>query len=425
MRSNSAVRGACVTLALAGLLATGCSSGGGGGKGVASLGVGSGSASHKSGGSSRADPLKYSQCMRAHGVTKFPDPGPNGELRIAAGPGTGLDPSSATFRAAQQACKSLEPTPPAADRKKMYDALLKFAQCMRQHGIAKFPDPNPDGGLRINSRKGDSLDPNGLGRLINNAADDLHGQGATLNHALDQVSQLVSTFAAKDQQLADIVDNFDKFTAALETRETQLGDVLATFSQATQVLADERQGIENLLAGLANLSTNGLQLVSKHADALRTDLDTLTQLAQSIDSNLDGLAKLLDSGPTLVQGILGAYNPTARAVNLRQNWGPLVESVLGPVVKGVLPGATVPTPCVPGVQSCDPPLTGQSVGPAATVQLGSAPIASTPIDDLLGLLSGPTGPRPPAPSTADRVASGATGVGGFLHDALAALVGAS
>ena len=283
----------------------------------------------------------------------------------------------------------------------------------------------PDEALAELKKFLDSLDPNGLGRLINNAADDLQGQGTTLNHALDQVSQLVSTFASKDQQLADIVDNFDKFTAALATRETQLGDVLATFSQATQVLADERQGIENLLAGLANLSTNGLQLVSKHADALRTDLDTLTQLAQSIDSNLDGLAKLLDSGPMLVQGILGAYNPTARAVNLRQNWGPLVESVLGPVVKGVLPGATVPTPCVPGLQSCDPPLTGQSVGPATTVQLGSAPIASTPIDDLLGLLSGPTGPRPPAPSTADRVASGASGVGGFLHDALAALVGAS
>ena len=283
----------------------------------------------------------------------------------------------------------------------------------------------PDEALAELKKFLDSLDPNGLGRLINNAADDLQGQGGTLNHALDQVSQLVSTFAAKDQQLADIVDNFDKFTATLETRESQLGDVLATFSQATQVLADERQGIENLLAGLASLSTNGLQLVSKHADALRTDIDTLTRLAQSIDSNLDGLGKLLDSGPTLVKGILGAYNPTARAVNLRQNWGPLVESVLGPVVKGVLPGATVPTPCVPGVQSCDPPVSGQSVGSAATVQLGSAPLATTPIDDLLGLLSGPTAAHAPAPSTADRVASGASDIGGFLHDAVAALVGAS
>jgi virulence factor Mce-like protein len=280
----------------------------------------------------------------------------------------------------------------------------------------------PDEALAQLKKFLDSLDPNGLGRLINNAADDLQGEGPTLNHALDQVSQLVSTFAAKDNELADIVDNFDKFTSTLETRETQLGDVLSAFSQATQVLADERQGIENLLAGLASLSTNGLQLVSKHADRLRTDLDTLTRLAQSIDANLSGLSQLLDSGPSLAKGLIGAYNPTARAINLRQNWGPLVEAALGPVIKSVLPGATLPGPCIPGLQTCDAPVAPQSVGRAATVNL---PIVTTPIDDLLGLLSGPTAPRRPAPSTADRIADGTTSVGSFLDDAARALVGAS
>ena len=280
----------------------------------------------------------------------------------------------------------------------------------------------PDEALAELKKFLDSLDPNGLGRLINNAADDLNGQGATLNHALDQVSQLVSTFAEKDTQLANIVDNFDRFTATLETRETQLGDVLAAFSQATQVLADERQGIENLLSGLASLSTNGLQLVSKHAERLRTDLDTLTRLAQSLDVNLDGLSKLLDQGPSLVKGIIGAYNPTARAINLRQNWGPLVESVLGPVIGSVLPGATLPTPCVPALQTCAVPVAAQSNAAAATVSL---PTVTTPIDDLLGLLAAPTTPRKPPPSTADRIASGADAVGGFLRDAACALVGAS
>src|SRR4051812_39224544 len=160
MGSNSAVRGACVALGLAAVLTTGCSSGDGGGPGVASLGAGSTSASAKAG-SGKADPLKYSQCMRKHGVAKFPDPSADGQLRIAAGPGSGIDPESSVFKAAQQACKALEPTPPAGDRKKMYDALLKFAQCMRKHGVAKFPDPDPGGGLTINSSKGDSLDPNG------------------------------------------------------------------------------------------------------------------------------------------------------------------------------------------------------------------------------------------------------------------------
>lgn len=285
----------------------------------------------------------------------------------------------------------------------------------------------PDEALAALKKFLDSLDPHGLGRLIDNAATDLQGQGATLNHALDQVSQLVGTFADKDQQLADIVDNFDKFTSTLATRESQLGDILATFSQATQVLADERQGIENLLAGLSGLSTNGLQLVAKHSQRLRTDLDTLTRLAQSIDVNLGALGQLLDSGPTLVKGLSDAYNPDLRAMDLRQNFGPLAESVLSPVLQkaGVPPGTTLPT-CVPVLQTCDgigpqPSLPPASGPPAVT----AAPRVTTPVDDLLDLLGAPTTEPAPAPSTGDRVADGASAVASFLGDAARALVGAS
>jgi hypothetical protein len=51
--------------------------------------------------------LKYSQCMRSHGLPNFPDPteSPNGiSLRL-----DGIDPNSAPFRSAQSACRSLSP----------------------------------------------------------------------------------------------------------------------------------------------------------------------------------------------------------------------------------------------------------------------------------------------------------------------------
>ena len=61
--------------------------------------------------------LRFSQCMRTHGVPNFPDPkfggGGKVSLRIGGGP-SGIDPSSSRFQAAQKACQSIRPGPKAA-----------------------------------------------------------------------------------------------------------------------------------------------------------------------------------------------------------------------------------------------------------------------------------------------------------------------
>jgi hypothetical protein len=53
--------------------------------------------------------LKFSACMRAHGLPTFPDPtAEKGGISLSLG-GSGLSPHSPRFRAAQQACRSLMP----------------------------------------------------------------------------------------------------------------------------------------------------------------------------------------------------------------------------------------------------------------------------------------------------------------------------
>ena len=55
----------------------------------------------------QAQALKFSACMRAHGVPRFPDPQfGNGKVSIHIGSGSGIDPQSPQFQAAQQACAS-------------------------------------------------------------------------------------------------------------------------------------------------------------------------------------------------------------------------------------------------------------------------------------------------------------------------------
>ena len=103
--------------------------------------------------------LAYAQCMRAHGVD-MPDPGAGGNVTIG---GNGIDPT--TMQAAQNACQSKLPKakgqqPSATQQKQFQDQALKFAQCMRQHGV-DMPDPtfsNSGGGAMVQQGIG-SIDP--------------------------------------------------------------------------------------------------------------------------------------------------------------------------------------------------------------------------------------------------------------------------
>ncbi len=60
----------------------------------------------------KAEALAMARCMRAHGVPNFPDPtfqsGPGGgTLFRFGGPGSGIDPNSPSFQAAQKICQPL------------------------------------------------------------------------------------------------------------------------------------------------------------------------------------------------------------------------------------------------------------------------------------------------------------------------------
>ena len=108
--------------------------------------------------------LAFSRCMRAHGITGFPDPDSQGNFALPkSGPGTKFDPKSPQFKAANNACKSLMPggSMDPAQQAAARALALKYAECMRAHGIPDFPDPDSQGNFDFAVPKGSSsgLDP--------------------------------------------------------------------------------------------------------------------------------------------------------------------------------------------------------------------------------------------------------------------------
>ena len=112
----------------------------------------------------RAAQLAYAECMRAHGVSDFPDPDSQGRIRIHGGQGSDLNPDNPTFKNAQKACQSKQPKPTPAQQAQAQAYALRVAQCMRAHGIKDYPDPSTGSGggisIHLNNSPGSDLNPN-------------------------------------------------------------------------------------------------------------------------------------------------------------------------------------------------------------------------------------------------------------------------
>ena len=119
--------------------------------------------------------VKFAECMRANGVPHFPDPDPKGEFNF------GVDVSRDVWLRAVHACKALQPPGSLSSRRTpaQQSAGLRFARCVREHGVKDFPDP-VNGEPLIDTYKIPSSNRPG-GMTILNAA--THECGAILKRA--------------------------------------------------------------------------------------------------------------------------------------------------------------------------------------------------------------------------------------------------
>jgi hypothetical protein len=122
-------------------------------------------ASHRSAVTPRGKAVKFSECMRGNGVSDFPYPNASGEF-----PSYGISVSKAVWMKAVAACKALQPpgTLSAKLTPAQESAALKFAQCIREHGVPDFPDPVNGQPLVDTTRIPSSNKPGGM--TILNAA---------------------------------------------------------------------------------------------------------------------------------------------------------------------------------------------------------------------------------------------------------------
>lgn len=173
-----------------------------------------------------------------------------------------------------------------------------------------------------------ALDPQRVRRLVTGAAGAVDGQGRRFNDVLQQVSQLTGTLENQDDQLLEVADELHTLASTLNTREEQLGDLVASYRAAADVVADERGRIQELLSAVAELNRQSGRLVEDYQDQLPRDLARLTRLAGVLEVNVDSVDRLVAELPPLGRGLLDAYRPDLAALAVRTSGGQTLTDVL-------------------------------------------------------------------------------------------------
>lgn len=139
-----------------------------GGTSTATVPAGTGGSGTNSTATTREKAVRFAECMRAKGVSAFPDPNASGGLTIdGIANGSSVDPSSPVFEQALSACKDLEPPGFTGTKAtpEQTTARLEFAQCVRENGVPDFPDPTPNGPLVDTNRIPSAATPGGMSAL--------------------------------------------------------------------------------------------------------------------------------------------------------------------------------------------------------------------------------------------------------------------
>jgi phospholipid/cholesterol/gamma-HCH transport system substrate-binding protein len=163
------------------------------------------------------------------------------------------------------------------------------------------------------------LDEDDVGRLIDNLADILDGQGEQLGRTIDAAHGAIGVLRDNDDDLVTLAGRLADLNETLATRDEQIGEVIQDFSALSRSLADDRFEIDRALNGLLRVTDEVGRLLQVHRTDLEYDLDVLTRVGRTAQRNLDQLSLLILSSAEL-------YRHADRVVDRQtHNWLPLQD----------------------------------------------------------------------------------------------------
>ena len=191
--------------------------------------------------------------------------------------------------------------------------------------------PLPDTGVPVeldriySSIKGlaEALGPNGvnkdgtLNHLLQAGAHALDGQGQRGNQMIRRLSEAAATFGQGAGPLFDTVDQLARFTDELATNDRFVRAFVKDLTGVSASLVSERKEIQRTLAAVADSVGTVKTFVQTNREALVTDVDKLTTVMKTINSERDSINTALAVAPVAINNLTLAYNNESGTIGSR------------------------------------------------------------------------------------------------------------
>jgi phospholipid/cholesterol/gamma-HCH transport system substrate-binding protein len=173
-----------------------------------------------------------------------------------------------------------------------------------------------------------AIDPEAVRTFVENAADILEGNGEELNELIRHAAGVIGTLAAKRDDLARIIVEFERLTNALLARKAEVVRVIRAYNEVVGTLTENRAALEGSIIGLNEMAIELASLLHAHRGALDSDIDTLTTTGRTLRRNVQTFAATGHWATRLFHAAERAVDFEAEWLRLNNQFGELPGLIL-------------------------------------------------------------------------------------------------
>jgi phospholipid/cholesterol/gamma-HCH transport system substrate-binding protein len=161
-----------------------------------------------------------------------------------------------------------------------------------------------------------ALNPHAVGSLVTNLAQDLDGQGSSLNSLIHNAAGTIQLLANKGDDLGQLNGTLAQLTGTLDSETSQIEQLVSEYDTVSTILGDHSSQLNDAITQLTGATTALVTLLTPNLKPLEADVGVVTTAGRTLDRNLSNVDEILAQGNSLFQGAQRVFSPTYNWLDL-------------------------------------------------------------------------------------------------------------